>query len=212
MSGDVPIRDRKAGKALCDSLRKGDILFIAKLDRAFRNVRDGVCTIDDWGRQGVRVCIADPHWDFNPEDPFSQFMMTVLLGFGQLERELTKRRTREAMGVLKRNGQCNSKYAGYGFKWVYSGKWITRGDKRVREKVRARDDEERDLMRQMLKWRLEGASYDNIYQRLNCTLKLKTKDAKEWSISRIRRVIAAELRLRVVEETSPETTINGGTT
>jgi hypothetical protein len=64
-------------------------------------------------------------------------------------------------------------------------------------------------MRQILKWRLEGATYDNIYQRLNSTLKLKTKDDKEWSVSRIRRVISAELRLRIVEETTPDTTTNG---
>src|SRR4051812_18484217 len=36
VSGKVPITERKAGKELCARVRKGDVVIVSKVDRAFR--------------------------------------------------------------------------------------------------------------------------------------------------------------------------------
>lgn len=44
-SGKVPLPERRAGRALCALLKKGDLVIAAKVDRAFRRLSDCVLMV-----------------------------------------------------------------------------------------------------------------------------------------------------------------------
>ena len=69
-------------------------------------------------------------------------------------------------------------------------------------KVAERNDEERNVMRSILMWRMqdEPLSWDEIRHHLTYTLELRTKDGTLWTRERIRRVCEAELKLQLLEQ------------
>jgi hypothetical protein len=66
------------------------------------------------------------------------------------------------------------------------------------------DEEQRRVMKEIVKWRLDGRSWDEIRQHIVYGLKLVTKDGKAWNHSRIIRAFQAELRLQAIENGGSE--------
>ena len=59
-------------------------------------------------------------------------------------------------------------------------------------------------MREIVKRRLDGRSWDEIRQHVVYHLKLVTKDGKPWTKARIMRAFQAELTLQVAENRSTD--------
>jgi DNA invertase Pin-like site-specific DNA recombinase len=55
----VPLAERAGGAALLAELEPGDIIVAKSLDRLFRNVIDGVSTIETWRQQDVTLHLVD---------------------------------------------------------------------------------------------------------------------------------------------------------
>jgi hypothetical protein len=72
------------------------------------------------------------------------------------------------------------------------GKWV---------KVKERDDDERNVMKSIVAWRMREppVAWDEIRNHLR-KLDIRTKDNTEWTTERIRRVCKAELRLQLEEQ------------
>jgi len=89
----------------------------------------------------------------------------------------------------------HTRFPGYGFRWEKR-----RVDGKT-QRVRVRDDDERNVMRSILEWRMQDnpLSWDEIRQHLQYTLNLVTKDGKPWDENRIRRACKAELHLQLNE-------------
>ena len=115
-------------------------------------------------------------------------MLHVLAAFAQFEREMIATRTREAMAVLKAKGQPLNRHNLLGFLWV--GK---KGKKRV-----VRDDHDRKVMNNIVKWRRCGISWNEIVDHI-AKHDVLTSRGGDWNRSRVRRAYVAELYLQAIE-------------
>lgn len=196
-SGKISWDDRPAGKELFVQLQPGDHVIITKLDRAFRRLADCVVVLEQFKRLGVKLHVVNLLGGaIDLSSPMGCFMIHILAAFSELERAFISERTKDALAGKVRKGVRHTRHAGYGFNW----KTVYIDGKRV--KVKERNDEERNVMRSILMWRMqdEPLSWDEIRQHLTYTLRLKTKDGGLWDNNRVRRVCEAELRLQLLEQ------------
>lgn len=198
ISGKVPLPKRPAGEALCDRLKKGDVLIIAKIDRAFRNLSDCVIMLDRWERLGVSLVLCDFPMLGDMSNPFGKAMIQLVAIFAEIERKLISQRIREALALRKRKGHANGKYPGYGFRW--QKQWSRERMRHVKVKVAC--PEERAVMREIVMRRMAGESFEHIQMTFVARGEL-TKDQTPWSLNRCKRAYFAELRLMAIENNPP---------
>jgi DNA invertase Pin-like site-specific DNA recombinase len=108
VSGGKPLAKREGGQRLLAALkaRTAEAVVMLKLDRMFRNAGDCLATVERWERAGISLHIVD--LGGNATDTTSaagRFMLVVLAGAAEMERNLTRERTRSAMAVKRANGQ-----------------------------------------------------------------------------------------------------------
>lgn len=184
---------------LCQSLKKGDHVVIAKLDRAFRRLSDCCVMLEDFERRGVHLHVCNLLGGaIDLSKPIGRFLIQMLGAFAELERAFIAERTSEAMRARKRRGQGGGR-AHLGFQ--HETRHRTVDGKRVSYKVEVPDPEERRVMKMILAWRVSDPpwSWDQIREKLNYELKLKTREGREWSIGRIKRAAHAENLLQFKE-------------
>ena len=77
-----------------------------KLDRGFRNAGDCLTNIEQWEREGIALHVADLGGNaIDTTSAAGRFMLVVLAGAAEMERNLTRERTRAALAVKRANGQ-----------------------------------------------------------------------------------------------------------
>lgn len=108
---------RPAGGRLVSQFKPGDHVVFARIDRAFRSVRDMAETIPTWQENGVTVWFAAD--GIESHTPIGRAAMAMLAVFAQLEPELTGSRTREALRELRAQGRGLSRI--WGFAWQRAG-------------------------------------------------------------------------------------------
>lgn len=117
VSGGRPLAERPAGAALLTkvAVRDGPAhVVILRLDRAFRHAADALQTIEQWERRGVTLHIVDMGGNsINASTAAGKFVLTVLAGAAEMERNLTRERTRGAL-ARKRAGGLRSGAIPYG--------------------------------------------------------------------------------------------------
>ena len=101
------------------ALRPGDRVVITKLDRAFRNTREFLSTMEDWCRIGVSVHILNfmggNAIDFSTS--VGKLILTVLAAVAEFERDTISERTRETLRHLRAAGGVAGQPR-LGFKYV----------------------------------------------------------------------------------------------
>ncbi len=86
--------------------RKADAVVMLKLDRMFRNAGDCLTTVETWEKAGVALHVVDLGGNaIDTTSAAGRFMLVVLAGAAEMERNLTRERTRSAMAVKRANGQ-----------------------------------------------------------------------------------------------------------
>jgi len=108
VSGGKPLASRDGGGRLLEALQKKQALAVVmlKLDRGFRNAGDCLNTVEQWEKRSIALHVVD--LGGNATDTTSaagRFMLVVLAGAAEMERNLTRERTRAALAVKKSNGQ-----------------------------------------------------------------------------------------------------------
>jgi DNA invertase Pin-like site-specific DNA recombinase len=194
-SGKVPIAERNAGRRMCARLNPGDVVIVAKVDRAFRRLSDCVAMLDRWERIGVGLLLCDFPMLSDLSSPFGKAMIQLIAIFAEVERKLISQRTKEALALRKRRKQAHARFPGYGFRW--ERRWDKDQSKHVKMKVA--DPEERTIMGQIVGWKEADLGWDAITLRL-ARDGIKTKDGTPWSRSRVIRAFRAELALRARED------------
>jgi len=77
-----------------------------KLDRAFRSAADCLAVTGEWDRRGVSLHLTDLGGQaVDTSSAMGRFMLTVLAGAAELERNLIGERTAAAMGAMKAAGK-----------------------------------------------------------------------------------------------------------
>ncbi len=108
VSGGKPLAKRAGGQRLLAAMRerKAEAVVMLKLDRMFRNAGDCLTVIEKWERSGISLHIVDLGGNaIDTTSAAGRFMLVVLAGAAEMERNLTRERTRSAMAVKKANGQ-----------------------------------------------------------------------------------------------------------
>lgn len=196
-SGKTSWDDRDAGKELFRQLRPGDHVVIMRLDRAFRRLADCVGVLERFKRMNVKLHICNMLGGaIDLSSPMGVFLIHILAAFAELERAFISERTKEGLAKRKTKGVVHCRFPGYGFRWEkrqIEGKWT---------RVAVRDDQERNVMRSILTWRMQDnpLSWKQISDHLQYTLKIKTKDGSTWDVNRVRRACEAELKLQLREQ------------
>jgi DNA invertase Pin-like site-specific DNA recombinase len=194
VSAKIRFDKRDGGGEIVRMAQKGDTVWIAKLDRAFRNLSDCALMLDAWERKGIGIRIVDINGQFDITTPQGKAFVQMLAIFAELERKLISVRTREGLAICKAKGQSNGRYAGYGFKW----RRVWSEDKQKFVKHRISNPDERAIMREIVKWKLDGHDFESIYHNLR-KHKVKTTEGNEWSLDRVKRAYQAELKLQLDE-------------
>jgi DNA invertase Pin-like site-specific DNA recombinase len=108
VSGGKPLADRPGGQALFEAIRayKAKAVVMLKLDRMFRNAGDCLNTVEAWDKSGIALHVVDLGGNaIDTTSAAGRFMLVVLAGAAEMERNLTRERTRSALAVKKTNGQ-----------------------------------------------------------------------------------------------------------
>ena len=127
VSGGRPLASREGGAELVSALRRRDgrNVVMLKLDRGFRNAADCLLTVEDWERRGVTLHIIDLGGNaIDTASAAGKFMLTILAGAAEMERNLTRERTRAAMHVKRQRGERISRYAPFGARLDDDGRLV----------------------------------------------------------------------------------------
>jgi DNA invertase Pin-like site-specific DNA recombinase len=118
VSGGTPLASRPGGaQALTELTRRNGPRHVVcvKLDRAFRSAADCLQVTGEWDRRGVSLHLTDLGGQaVDTSSAMGRFMLTVLAGAAELEKNLIGERTAAAMGAMKAAGKYTGGRAPFG--------------------------------------------------------------------------------------------------
>ena len=101
--------NREQLNKMIDELQQGDVVIISDLTRVSRSTKDLLMIIDNIKAKGASIKSLKDTWlDTTSDNPYNDFLLTVMSGLSQLERELISARTKEGLASAKARGR----YAG----------------------------------------------------------------------------------------------------
>lgn len=103
VSGKIDLFKRPQGQHILTTLKRGDVLVVAKLSRAFRSTQDMLRSCEVFQEVGIRLVLLDMAVDTST--PTGKLMLTVLAAIAEFERELIAERTRDAIKHRMDEGQ-----------------------------------------------------------------------------------------------------------
>jgi DNA invertase Pin-like site-specific DNA recombinase len=104
VSGGLPLAARPEGGPLLAELRKGDVLIVAKLDRAFRNAADALATAEQLKARKVDLIVADMGSEPVTQNGVSRMFFGMLALVAEFERDRIKERSAEGRTAKRRDG------------------------------------------------------------------------------------------------------------
>jgi DNA invertase Pin-like site-specific DNA recombinase len=174
ISGKERFYERPVGKQLFNQMQRGDVIIVAKLDRLSRSMIDFAHTLDTIEKRGVILHICDiPGGVFDPTNPISRLLISILVAFAEYERRLIGMRTSQGLQQIKASGRRHARHTPFGMKW--ERRWNSRAHKF--EEIQVEDPQERAIGQKCLELRAMGYSLDQIRQYL----------AYEWRVTALPR-------------------------
>lgn len=99
-------KDRLELNRMLEDLQKGDVVIITDLTRISRSTKDLLDIIDKIKNKGASIKSLKDTWlDTTSENPYNDFLLTVMSGLSQLERDLISQRTKEGLKAAKARGR-----------------------------------------------------------------------------------------------------------
>lgn len=99
-------KDRPELTRMINNLKPGDTVIIADLTRVSRSTKDLLEIIDKIKSKGATIKSLKDTWlDTTSDNPYNSFLLTVMSGLSQLERDLTSQRTKEGLASAKARGR-----------------------------------------------------------------------------------------------------------
>ncbi|MHC5250505.1 recombinase family protein [Enterococcus sp. HY326] len=93
--------DRKEFQHLLEDIHEGDTLIVTKLDRFARSTIQGLNTVQELFRNGVKVHILN--MGIIENTPTGRLILTQMLAFAEFERDMIVERTQEGKALAKLN-------------------------------------------------------------------------------------------------------------
>ena len=181
VSGGKPLAKREGGQRLLDAVRerRADAVVVLKLDRGFRNAVDCLATVEQWERKGVALHIVDLGGNaLDTTSAAGRFMLVVLAGAAEMERNLTRERTRAALAVKRANGQRVGSVP-YGFDLADDGTTLVP------------NESEQAVIADVKAMRSDGMKLKQIADRLTeRSIPTKTGKSRRWTHQAVVRILA----------------------
>lgn len=99
-------KDRPELQRMLNGLREGDIVIITDLTRISRSTKDLLDIIEQIKSKGASIRSLKDTWlDTTSNNPYNAFLLTVMSGLSQLERDLISQRTKEGLASAKARGR-----------------------------------------------------------------------------------------------------------
>jgi DNA invertase Pin-like site-specific DNA recombinase len=99
-------KDRPELLKMINELENGDIVVVADITRISRSTKDLLEIIDKIKEKGAGIkSIKDTWLDTSSENPYHEFLLTVMAGLSQLERDLISQRTKEGLQSARARGR-----------------------------------------------------------------------------------------------------------
>ncbi len=109
----VPL-DRKELQKLLSELQPGDTIYVTDLTRITRSTKDLFYLIEEIKeKQALLVSLKDTWLNLSDENPYSEFLLTVMAGVNQLERDLIRMRQKEGIALAKKEGKFKGRLTRY---------------------------------------------------------------------------------------------------
>lgn len=156
----VPFYKRKGAHAICDAIEPGEALIVAKVDRAFRNIRDALNTTAELLEAGVKLYFLDMGGaDVDMTQGIGKFMLCMFAFFAEWEAGKMSERIIQANVASRAAGRGSISHTPKpGFKFVGKG----------RDRKEVPDPEQLALIREVWTWkRTLGWGRDRIEKELN---------------------------------------------
>lgn len=98
--------DRPELNRLINDLETGDTVIIADLTRISRSTKDLLEIVDKIKNKGAYIKSLKDTWlDTTSSNPYNDFLLTVMSGLSQLERDLISQRTKEGLVSARARGR-----------------------------------------------------------------------------------------------------------
>ncbi|WP_297407426.1 recombinase family protein [uncultured Cetobacterium sp.] len=106
--------DRLELQKMLNEVKEGDIIYVTDLTRITRSTKDLFALIDILKEKNVNLKSLKDTWlDLSTDNPYSQFLITIMAGVNQLERDLIRMRQREGIEIAKREGKYKGRVKKY---------------------------------------------------------------------------------------------------
>lgn len=103
-------KDRPALNKMLDELQEGDVVLITDLTRISRSTPDLLAIFDKIKEKGGAIKSIKETWlDTSSENPYNHFLLTVMAGLSQLERDLISTRTKEGLQSARIRGRIGGR-------------------------------------------------------------------------------------------------------
>lgn len=107
-------RDREQLQKMLEDIQEGDIIYVTDLTRITRSTQDLFELIDNIRSKKANLKSLKDTWlDLLEDNPYSQFLITVMAGVNQLERDLIRMRQREGIELAKKEGKFKGRLKKY---------------------------------------------------------------------------------------------------
>lgn len=99
-------KDRPELNDMLEHLRKDDIVIVPDLTRLSRSTKDLLDIVEQIKNKGAYIkSIKDTWLDTTSNNPYNDFLLTIMSGLSQLERDLISQRTKEGLASAKARGR-----------------------------------------------------------------------------------------------------------
>ncbi len=99
-------REREQLNKMIDELQEGDTVIVTDLTRISRSTKDLLEIVEKIKGKGASIkSIKDTWLDTTSNNPYNEFLLTVMSGLSQLERDLISQRTKEGLASAKARGR-----------------------------------------------------------------------------------------------------------
>lgn len=103
VTGSSPFSEREFGLKVLALAQPDDYVVSSRLDRCFRNTLDGLKNIEQFAQKGVTFYSLDMPMVF-ADKRYGKLMLTVILAFAELDRDITRERTNDVIAYRKAEG------------------------------------------------------------------------------------------------------------